>query len=291
MKGTLECVWPLSAQLGEGPFWSAKERALWFVDIKGRRIHRFDAGSNERHSWQAPEEVGFIAPAADARYVAGLQSGLYRFDPPSGSFELISLVDSDRPRNRLNDACVDYAGRLWFGSMDNDEQHPSGALYRFDSSGLKRCDDGYVITNGPAICPAGRTLYHIDTLQRLIYAFDLGSDGSVTNRREFARIRVPDAYPDGPAVDAEGCVWVGLFGGWGVQRYSPHGELLGTVAMPVANCTKVAFGGEDLRSLYITTAWKGLSTQQRAQQPLAGALFRLRVNTPGLPQHEVQVAL
>ncbi|HEY5810245.1 MAG TPA: SMP-30/gluconolactonase/LRE family protein, partial [Povalibacter sp.] len=105
--------------------------------------------------------------------------------------------------------------------------------------------------------------------------------------REFAHIDKPGAYPDGPVVDAEGCVWVGLFGGWGVQRFSPRGEALEFIKLPVSNCTKVAFGGDDRRTLYVTTAWQGLSDEQRAQQPLAGGIFRLRVDTPGLPQHTV----
>lgn len=287
MSGDAECVWPLGAQLGEGPVWSTREQAVWFVDIKGQRIHRYNERSGEQRSWPAPEEIGFVAPVADGSFIAGLKSGLHRFDPRTGDFTLIALVDLHRPGNRLNDAHVDTAGRLWFGSMDNAEVQPTGALYRFDAGGLKCCDEGYVITNGPAMCPAGRTLYHVDTLQRTIYAFDVNGNGGVKNRREFARIEVPGAYPDGPAVDAEGCVWIGLFGGWGLQRFSPRGELLETIRLPVANCTKAAFGGLDGRTLYVTTAWKGLSEAQRAQQPLAGGLFRLRVATPGLPQHEI----
>jgi sugar lactone lactonase YvrE len=196
-------------------------------------------------------------------------------------------VDSDYPHNRLNDAHVDGAGRLWFGTMDNDETKPTGSLYRFDAKGLKRCDDGYVITNGPATSPDGRTLYHVDTLQRLVYAFDLDTKGSLSGRRIFARIADTDGHPDGPTVDAAGCVWVALFGGWGVNRYSPAGELLEKISLPVANCTKVAFGGDDLRTMYVTTAWKGLTDEQRAQQKLAGGLFAGRVDTPGLPMHEV----
>ncbi len=149
------------------------------------------------------------------------------------------------------------------------------------------CDEHYVITNGPTVSPDGRTLYHVDTLERIIYAFDL-NDGDLSNRRVFARIEKPGAYPDGPAIDAEGCVWIGLFGGWGVQRFSPQGELLQTIEMPVANCTKVAFGGNDLRTMYITTAWKGLSKEQLATQPLAGGLFATRVGTPGVAPNEVR---
>lgn len=284
---TLECVLDVAAQLGEGPLWSARERALWFVDIKGRKIYRYEAGTRSTLSWRTPEEVGFIVAARHGQFICGLQSGLYKFEPVSGAFELIVRVDADRPHNRLNDAHVDATGRLWFGTMDNGETDPTGTLYRFDASRLERCDDGYVITNGPATSPDGRTLYHIDTLKREIYAFDLDKDGTPSGRRIFARVADADGYPDGPTVDVEGCVWVALFGGWGVNRYSPKGELLGKISLPVANCTKPAFGGDDLRTLYVTTAWQGLTDEQRAKQKLAGGLFAGRVATPGLPVHEV----
>ena len=283
----VECVWRVGARLGEGPVWSQSERAVWFVDIKGHYIHRYDVARCSSSSWQTPEDVGFIVAARGGRFICGLKSGLHAFDPVRETFELITPVDSDRLRNRLNDAHVDTAGRLWFGTMDDEEADPTGALYRFDTRGLARCDDGYVITNGPATSPDGRTLYHIDTLQRVIYGFDLASDGSLSARRIFARVREGDGYPDGPAVDTTGCVWVGLYGGWGVNRYSPSGELLNKVSLPVANCTKPAFGGDDLRTLYVTSAWKGLSDEDRARQPLAGGLFALRVDTPGLPTREV----
>jgi D-xylonolactonase len=283
----VECVCATGAQLGEGPIWSPRERAVWFVDIKGRCIHRYAEAARTTRTWQAPEDVGFVVPTTGGRFICGLKSGLHLFSPENGSFQLIAHVDSDRARNRLNDAHVDAAGRLWFGTMDDDEVSPTGALYRFDARGLQLCDDGYVITNGPATSPDGKTLYHIDTLERAIYAFDLAADGSLSRRRVFARVAETDGHPDGPAVDAAGCVWVGLFGGWGVNRYSPQGKLLDKLSLPVANCTKPLFGGEDLRTLYVTSAWKGLDAEQRAQQPLAGGLFTVRVDTPGLPTHEV----
>ena len=287
MPAGVECVWELAAELGEGPLWSMRERAVWLVDIKGHHVHRYDEATRTTRSWRAPEQAGFIVAASGGGFICGLQSGLYQFEPDTGKFQLLTLVDSDRPRNRLNDAHVDAAGRLWFGTMDDDEINPTGALYRFDATGLRRCDDGYVITNGPATSPDGHTLYHIDTLKRVIYAFDLAADGSLSSRRVFARVAETDGHPDGPVVDAEGCVWVGLYGGWGVNRYSPSGELLSKLSLPVANCTKAAFGGADLRTLYITSAWKGLAAEQRRQQLLAGGLFAVRVDTPGLPANEV----
>lgn len=195
-------------------------------------------------------------------------------------------VEADQPDNRLNDAHVDYAGRLWFGSMDNLEVQPTGALYRFGQDGLTRCDAGYVITNGPVVSLDGRTLYHVDTLRRLIYAYDL-HDGKPTNRRVFVRIERPGAHPDGATIDAEGCLWVGLWGGWAVQRFSPTGTLLHTLELPVANCTKPAFGGPGLQTLYITTAWKGLTQAEREQQPLAGNLFAAPAPVAGVAAHEV----
>jgi len=285
----VECVWDLGAQLGEGPIWMAQEQAIWFVDIKGKQIHRYHEPSGEKRSWSCPEEVGFIVPASDGNFVVGMRSGLHRFDATASKFTPIAQVDSDLPHNRLNDGFVDAAGRLWFGTMDNDEKDATGSLYRFDRRGLKRCDPGYVITNGPAASPDGRTLYHIDTLKKLVYAFDITADGDLAARRIFAHVTDTPGFPDGPAVDSAGFIWIGLYGGWGVRRYSPRAELPETLKMPVANCTKATFGGADLRTLYITTAWKGLSDKDRAAQPLAGGLFKVRVETPGLPQNAVKI--
>ncbi len=194
-------------------------------------------------------------------------------------------VDADHPTNRLNDGCVDAAGRLWFGTMDNDERASTGSLYCFAGNRLRRMDTGYVITNGPALSPDGRILYHVDTQQRRVYAFDVDAAGELSGKRLFKAVEEPDAYPDGPTVDADGNVWIAMFGGWGVRCFSPGGKLLRSIALPVAQCTKVAFGGEDLRTLYITTASVGLSPAQHALQPLAGGLFRTRVEAPGLVAH------
>lgn len=287
MAFALECVWLPGAELGEGPFWSAAEKALWFVDIKRRAVHRYHEPSGATRSWQAPAEPGFIAPTRDGGLVCGLKTGLYGFDPERGEFERLWTVEPGLPGNRLNDGFVDAEGYLWFGSMDDDEREPTGSLYQLTAQGCLRRDGGYVITNGPAASPDGRTLYHTDTLGRTIYAFSRDPDGTLRDRRVFARIADEDGYPDGPTVDSEGHLWTGLFGGWGVHRYAPDGRLVQTLRLPCANVTKVAFGGGDLRTLYLTTARKGLSEDQLAAQPLAGGLFRLRVPVAGLPQGSI----
>jgi sugar lactone lactonase YvrE len=168
--------------------------------------------------------------------------------------------------------------------MDDDEKSSTGALYQRLDGGSRQRDSGYVITNGPTESPDGRTLYHTDTLKKVIYAFDKSSDGVLSKRRTFAQIGAGDGHPDGPITDSTGDIWSGLYGGWGVNRYTPDGRKVDKIAMPVANVTKAAFGGTDLRTLYMTTAWKGLPAAERAKQPLAGGLFRVRVDVAGRPQ-------
>src|SRR5262245_26398939 len=128
------CVWPLGCTLGEGPLWW--QGAVWFTDIKEKAIHRFDPASGQKQSWHAPSEVGFLAPLENGHFIAGAKTGLYDFDPANGDFILIRSVEPDRPSNRLNDGAVDAYGRLWFGSMDDDETWPSGMLYRFHRGSL-----------------------------------------------------------------------------------------------------------------------------------------------------------
>lgn len=273
-----ELVWDLRAELGEGPAWSQRDQCLWFVDIKGRKLHRYSE-EGVRESWDTPDQTGFALPAEDGSLICGVRSGLHRFDPSTGRFELIAQVEPDRPQNRLNDGFAAPDGSLWFGSMDDSEETASGALYRYQAGEITRHDDGYRVTNGPALSPDGATLYHNDTLAGRIYAFD--HDGGVVSRkRVFAEIQ--DGSPDGLAVDAEGVVHVGLFNGSGVARFAPDGRRLETLRFPVMTVTKVAFGGPDLRWLYCTTAWLG-NAEKRAQQPTLGGLFRVRVETPGLP--------
>ena len=282
-RSEVECLWPLGAELGEGPVWSAAEQAVYFVDIKGLYIHRLEAEAGVTTSWPTPFQTGFIVPARGGGFVCGMQDGLYRFDPASGRFELLAPVEADRPGNRINDGFVDPAGRLWFGTMDDGESQSTGTLYAWSGRGdPEPRDTGYAITNGPAVSPDGRTLYHTDSAAKTVYAFDLAADGAIGGKRVFARI--DDAHPDGMAVDAEGAVWVALFGGWRIDRYSPAGAVIGSVAFPCANITKLAFGGQDLRTVYATTAKLHLTDEARAAQPLAGGLFRFRVDTPGLPQ-------
>lgn len=280
---SLACAWGLGAALGEGPVWVARERALWFVDIKGRHLHRYDPQSGERRSVDAPGQCGFLLPAADGSFIAGVQGGLHRFAPDTGRFSLLTPVEADRPGNRLNDGVVDPSGHLWFGSMDDAESFESGRFYRLDDDGVVRPRGfGCAITNGPAFSPDGRVGYFVDTLGRKIWACDVDANGALSGQRLFVDLGQGPGWPDGPTVDEQGFVWLGLYGGWSAQRYSPAGVLVETLDFPVANVTKVAFGGPERRTLFATTASQNLTADERARQPLAGGLFTATVTVPGL---------
>lgn len=283
-------VWQLGAPLLEGPVWV--DGLLWFVDIKGRKVHRFDPVSGDKSSWDAPEQVGFVAPIAGGGFVAGLKTGLARFDPADGSFAPLVDPEPGLPGNRLNDATVDPAGRLWFGTMDDAEVADSGRIYRLAADGTCVAETAPVcITNGPALSPDGRMLYHTDTLGGFIYACAVGDDGSLSDQRLFAAIANGEGYPDGPTVDAEGCVWTGLYKGSAVRRYSPAGELLEVVRFPVDAITKIAFGGPELTTVYATTAAKHLSAAEKDAMPGAGDLFSFEVGVPGLAGNLVRVGV
>ncbi|MCE2579844.1 SMP-30/gluconolactonase/LRE family protein [Komagataeibacter sp. FNDCR1] len=284
---TPQCIWDLKAQLGEGPVWVAAEQALYFVDIVGSAIHRYVPATQATTSWQAPRRPGFLVPVADGTFMCGLQDGLHAFDPVTGRFSAQAVVEPDKPGNRINDGYVDPRGRLWFGTMDDGEASPSGALYCVTREGdgalrIVRQDEGYVVTNGPALSPDGQTLYHNDSHRQSIYAFDVSGDGALANRRVFARLS--EGYPDGVVVDSAGCLWVGVWGGGRIERFAPDGQRLAPVMVPARNVTKVAFGGEDYRTVFVTTARKGLEADVLAAQPLTGGLFTFRVDVPGQEQ-------
>lgn len=282
MDDAVRTIWSGGALLGEGPVWDARAGVLWFVDIKGRRAHRFDPATQRVTSWPAPAQLGWVLPADDGALVTGLQTGLARFDPMDGSFRHLAHVEPHLPGNRLNDATVGPDGAIWFGSMDDGETCASGRVYRFDGRTVHATAiDPVVITNGPALSPDGATLYHVDTVGGVVHAIAVAGDGKTGEARVFARIDPAEGHPDGVSVDAAGNVWMGIWGGGQARLYAPDGTLLRVVRLPASNVTKVAFGGPDLRTAYVTTARVGLSEEALAAQPEAGNLFAFEVEVPG----------
>jgi D-xylonolactonase len=274
-------VWPCASTLGEGPVWLPDSRTLWFVDIKQGKLHCLTPHTNTRQSFHLGGAPSFVVPLDNGALLVGNQRALTRVENGIVT-EIVATIEMPA-HNRTNDATVDRNGILWFGTMDDGETNATGQIYRFDGT-LTEAGGGCTITNGPAACPDGRWLYHVDTLARTIWRFEI-SDGApiLRNATVFAQIDPEHGYPDGITIDSEGCLWVGLWGGWSLRRYGPDGTLLASVALPCANVTKVAFGGRDLRTGYITTARAGLSADELAAQPDAGGLFSFKAPVAGLP--------
>ena len=273
MSGPAEILWPLGATLGEGAWWNPDDGCVWFVDIKDPTIHRWRCSDGATASWPMPERVGFAVPRASGGFILGLKSGLALWTPGTDPAPWLAM-EADRPGNRLNDATTDTHSRLWFGSMDDAETEPTGRLWRLDPAAPSASahDGPYVVTNGPAVSPDGRTLYHADSVGRQVWAFDLAVDGTLANRRRFVRFEESDGYPDGMATDAEGGLWVCHWGGGRVSRFRPDGRLDRAIQLPAPQVTKCAFAVPNLDRLVVTTAAIGLD---RVAHPSAGHLFRV----------------
>ena len=278
------CIADVKATLGEGPVWVTRERALYWVDINGRKIFRCTGDGNVT-SWATPMKVGSIWPRTRGGFVAGTEEGLAVDDQPFDRFNVFANPETPLPENRFNDGKTDRRGRFWAGTMDNRERAVSGTLYRVDPDlALTKIDEGYRVTNGPAFSPDGRAMYHNDSARQVTYVFDLDDAGNAANRREFLRFGEGEGYPDGMTVDAEGCLWIAFWDGWCVRRFSPQGDRLSELSMPIGRPTSCAFGGDELKTLFITSARRDLQGTELDRQPLAGGLFAADVGIEGIAE-------
>lgn len=286
-RDAAKLVWNSGCQLGEGPLWVPEDKALWFVDIEGSAIHCWHPDTGHKNSFPARGRPSFIVRSQAGGFIVGKERELVRFD--DGLFGDTLVTIPMRDENRTNDATVGPDGRLWFGTMDDDKRHPHGRVYTFDGLLTERGGD-CTITNGPAISPDGATLYHVDTAARQIWAHPIADPAAKLDAGTlFVQFDRSEGHPDGVVTDAQGCVWVAMWGGWCVRRYSPDGILLAIVDVPCAQVTKVAFGGYDLRTAYVTTARTGLSDDDLQAQPLAGGVFTFDAPAPGLPACTVRI--
>ena len=281
----LKCVWEEPAILGEGPLWDARENAVYWVDIVNKKLHRYGLAEGARRTWTFETEVTSLAARQQGGFVGTVRDGFAFIDLEGDAVEPVVMPETDLPGNRFNDGKVDAAGRYWAGSMDAGEKLESGSLYRLDSDlSLHKMDDNYIITNGPTFSVDGKTLYHTDTAKRTIYAFDFSENGAIGNKRVFVQLEAEEeGYPDGMTVDSENCIWLCHFAGSRITRYSPAGEILQVIPMPVPNITSCTFAGPDLDTLYITTARHLLSEADIHKYPLSGSLFACKPGVKGLP--------
>jgi sugar lactone lactonase YvrE len=270
-------------QLGEGPVWDDRTGELVWVDISGRLVHRWSPTTGVATSFATRGDVGAVVLCEDGGLVIAIECELWRVDD-HGQWSLLAAVEPV-PGVRFNDCRADPCGRLWAGTLHRDRQHGMAALYRLDAGGeLSVVIPDRTISNGIGWSPDGATMYYIDsTTQRIVmFAYDLDT-GALGDEVVFADVEPSDGLPDGLTVDADGGVWVCLFGGAKVRRYLPDGAVDREIALPLTNPTCPGFGGSDLRTLYITTARHRLTDEQLQREPMAGALLQLDVGHTGLP--------
>jgi sugar lactone lactonase YvrE len=278
--------------VGEGPFWDAAAEALWWVDIPGKTVSRLEPGAGARRSWPVHDFPSTVVLRRSGGALVATRDGLHFLDPATGELTLFCRPEADRPANRTNDGKCDRRGDFWVGTMQNNLNDDgsdremtaaTGALYRVRPDGsFTREVDGVGLSNTLAWTDGGRTLLFGDTGTNVISAFAVREDGGLGERRVFSDAKLP-GHCDGSAIDAEGCLWNARFAGGCLVRFAPDGTVDRTLELPVTNPTSCCFGGPGLRTLYVTSARRGLGPATLARRPHEGALLAVAVDVPGTP--------
>jgi L-arabinonolactonase len=260
MTYTIECVVECSNHLGESPIWDVEEGWLYWVDGTGRRVGnpalwRLDPRSGKAENWKLDRDVGAMALRKNGGAVLALDDGFYFYDYKSGKLDLITKVDADQPRTRLNDGKCDRRGRFFAGGMDDKEELKICGLWRLDPDlKVTKVDGGIICSNGPCWSPDDKTFYFADTFQEEFWAYDYDiAKGTLSNKRIFATTKDDEGVADGSTVDAEGCMWNAQLISGDLVRYTPDGKVERKIGMPVRNITSVIFGGDKLDEIYVTS--------------------------------------
>ena len=260
------------AVLGEGPLWSPSHKAVFWVDILGKTLHAYYLADSSQKSWPMPDIIDWIVERERGGFVVAIRQTVFFLTLDPFALTPVVMPEKDTPGNRLNDAKVDAKGRLWTGTMDLAFKDRTASLYRIDADlSLHVIDTGYVCTNGPAFSRDGKTLYHNETHDGIVYAFDLADDGSLSHKRVFTKFEAGVGLPDGCTVDADDGLWVSHYGGGRISRYFPDGRKDFDIMLPAPCTTSLTFCGDNLDRLVVTSA----NQEHRPNDPLAGTLFEI----------------
>ena len=282
------CVTDVRLEIGEGPVWSVAERCLYFVDIAQRKLLRVDPQSGDLATRGLESLAAAVAPCAGGGLLLAGTNGFSIFDFQTGSRKSLATAGGEPAGNRFNDGKCDRRGRFWAGTMDTKIwDAPAGTLYRLNAEGaLAEVLHGIRCSNGLGWSPDNKIFYYVESFAHVIHAFDHDPEtGAIGNRRVFAKIDpASGAFPDGLTVDSEGFVWNAQPVYGRLVRYAPDGAMDRIIELPVSRPTSCMFGGGDLATLYVTTAYDSLTPQQRQEEPLAGGLFALRPGVSGIAE-------
>jgi len=276
-------------QIGESPIWNIAEQVLYWVDAEGNKVHRLDPENGDYQCYNTPMTLTAIAMCNSGTWLSATKQGLYHWERDFSKHRLLADPLATKKSVRLNDAVVDRQGRLWTGSLNETcLEAADGELFCMTSSeSITPMANNFCVANGISWSPDGGLLYISNMFAYEVEVFSQDTaTGQLTQRRTFITFSESDGMPDGLTVDAEGYLWVALWGGGKVCRYSPAGVLDKTIHLPVANPTRCTFGGADLSDLFVCSAWFDLDDTQRKQQPMAGDLFRIKVDIKGLAEHQ-----
>lgn len=266
--------------LGEGTIWSARDDAVYWVDILAPALNRLSLKDGAVERWAMPEPLGWVAERAGGGFIGGFKSGFAEISLYPLTITPIGDPEPDLPGNRMNDGKADAQGQIWCGTMDMAEESDSGSLYRLTPDLVwQQMDTGYRVPNGPAFSPCGNWLYHSDTARRIMYRFARTADG-IADRQPFISFTDADGYPDGMTVDADGHIWVAHWGGGRISRFTPDGRLDRAIALPARQVTNICFAGPDLDRMFVSSAAIGLDAT-----PYDGGLFEVDCGARGLPTH------
>lgn len=278
-----ELLYDAKALLGEGPLWDARTQTLYWLDVLNKRVY-----AQADLLCELDDFVGCIAPRRRGGLVLAKRFSLWTFDSDSTSSTLLSTLADEPANNRFNDGKCDPRGRFVAGTMDIHEKDPTGSLYSFDGKSITKLLSNVTISNGMTWSPDHKTFYYIDTPTREVRAFDYDLDsGAIANPR--VAVTVPESlgWPDGMTSDAQGNLWIALWGGAQITKWNPNtGQLLEQIPLPVIQPSSCTFGGRNMNELFITSARKDLDEAAMRQYPLSGAVFRIETNVEGMPMFE-----
>ncbi len=281
------CIWDAKAQLGEGAVWHPEHNYLYWLDIINSRLHRYQpnvSDDDNQKTWQFANNISSVVPCTEGGLLASFRDGISHVNLDNQEISPVCALETDLPDNRFNDGCADTRGNYWLGSMDDKQTDNSGRFYRFNKqTGAEQLTKfGEIcITNGPTFSQDGKWGYFTDTLSGKIFKAELFDNGDIAEPELYLQFNQQDGYPDGMCCDTDGNLWVCHWGGSRVSCFAPDGQLISDIKLPVPHVTKCCFGGENLNTLFITTAATGLSEQELEKFPLSGGLFAVNVQSQG----------
>ena len=277
----IKCAWKTKLLLGEGTLWVSKLNSIFFVDIKKKKILILNIKTNKKKILKVNKEIGFVAHIKENIFILGLKSEI-RIINLKNLKNLYSLkIELDKPNNRINDGKTDPMGRLWFGTMDNLEKKQSGSLYCLDDSlKLRKVDDKYFITNGPAFLNKNN-FYHSDSKKKIIYKIKINNKFQIIKKNIFVKFKKKEGSPDGMTMDIKNNLWVCHYRGARISVYNLKGHKIHQIYLPAKNITNCTFGGMQNDELFISTARKDMSSEELKKYPLSGSLFRVKTNIKG----------